>query len=56
VIWVRNLPWPGSRPWKECKDNGFAPGIPVYLSTWLVIIVDNILHVSINGAAITYLG
>jgi len=56
VIWVRNIPWPGSRPWAECRKNGFSEGLPPYLSTWLLIIVDNVMHVVLNGVAITYLG
>jgi hypothetical protein len=44
VTWLRNYPWPGSKP--------RAP----YLSAWLLIIVDNIIHVLINGAAISYIG
>ena len=56
VVWARNLPWPGSKPWSECRETGFAPGLPPYLSAWLLIIVDNSIHVVINGAAITYIG
>jgi hypothetical protein len=56
VIWLRNIPWPGSKPWAECRQTGFQPGLPPYLSTWLVIIVDNTMHVLINGAAIQYFG
>jgi hypothetical protein len=57
VIWLRNYPWPGSKPWSECRETGFANnGLPPYLSAWLVIIVDNIMHVVINGLAISYLG
>ena len=56
VIWIRNYPWPGSKPWSECRETGFANGLPPYLSAWLVIIVDNIMHVMINGLAISYLG
>ena len=56
VVWVRNLPWPGSKPWSECRETGFTPALPVHLSAWLLIIVDNTMHILINGAAITYLG
>jgi len=56
VVWARNLPWPGSRPWSECRETGLTPGLPVHLSAWLLIIVDNTMHILINGAAITYLG
>ncbi|MCP4045962.1 MAG: DUF3307 domain-containing protein, partial [Gammaproteobacteria bacterium] len=55
LIWIKNWPWPGSKPWSECKETGFSPDLPKYLSTWLIIIVDNVVHVLINGAALTYL-
>ena len=56
VIWIRNIPWPGSKPWAECSETGFAPGLPPFMSAWLVIIVDNVMHIVINGAAIKYIG
>lgn len=56
VIWIKNYPWPGSRPWSECKDTGFDQDVPKHLTAWLLIIVDNIIHILINGAAISYLG
>jgi len=56
VIWLRNLPWPKSASWAECRETGFNPGVPPYLSAWLLIIVDNTMHILINAAAIRYLG
>ena len=56
VVWVRNLPWPGSKPWRECRETGFSAALPAHLSAWLLIIVDNTIHIAINGAAITYFG
>lgn len=56
LIWLRNIPWPGSVSWAECSQTGFVPGLPVHLSAWLLIIVDNIIHVAINGAAIAWFG
>ena len=56
LIWIKNYPWSGSRPWPECRKTGFAPDVPEYLAVWLLIIVDNIMHILINGAAITYIG
>jgi hypothetical protein len=56
VIWAKNRPWPGSRPWSECVGTGYPKDMPPWLSTWLFIIVDNTLHICINGAALTYLG
>ena len=56
VAWIKNWPWPGSAPWSECRATGYSPDTPAWLSGWLVIIVDNILHVLINGAAIHFIG
>ena len=56
VIWLKNAPWPGAAPWADCKKTGYPPETPVWLSSWLFIIVDNTLHVLINGAALTYIG
>jgi len=56
VIWLKNWPWPGRRSWEECKETGYPPETPKWMATWLMIIVDNTLHVLINGAAITYIG
>jgi hypothetical protein len=56
LIWARNLPWPGSRPWRECRETPFSPGTPAYMSAWLLVIVDNAMHVLINGLAIRYFG
>jgi hypothetical protein len=56
VVWLKNRPWPGSRPWRECSATGFPPEVPIWMSTWLLIIVDNIMHIVINGLAIYYFG
>jgi hypothetical protein len=56
VIWLKNSPWPGSKPWSECKETGFSADVPKHLSSWLLIIVDNIMHIIINGLAIKYFG
>jgi len=34
---------------------GFPEGTPVWLATWLLIIVDNTLHLLCNGAALRWL-
>lgn len=43
-------------PWPECSTTGYPPDTPVWLSVWLLIIADNIMHVLINGAALRWLG
>lgn len=56
VAWLKNRPWPGSASWSECARTGFHPDSPPWMAAWLVIIIDNIMHILINGAAIAYLG
>ena len=56
VAWAKNWPWPGSAPWKECRETGFRPETPRWLAGWLVIIIDNVMHVVTNGLALHYLG
>jgi len=34
---------------------GFPPTTPLFISVWVTIIVDNILHVTINYLSITFL-
>lgn len=55
VIWLKNRPFPGSRPWAECCNTGYPTHTPAYLSAWLLIVVDNTLHVLMNGIALSYL-
>lgn len=43
---VRNLPW------SECSVTGYPPGEPVWLTVWLMIIVDNIIHIIINASVL----
>jgi len=56
VIWAKNFLAPRSfaQPsWSEAKENaGFSKETPVWMSTWLMIITDNVMHVLINTAAI----
>jgi hypothetical protein len=42
-------------PWSECKATGYPPQTPAWLAVWLLIIADNIMHVTINGLALKYL-
>ena len=54
VAWIKNRPWPGGRPWSECKETGYHPDTPPWVAGWLVVIVDNLMHILINGFAIAY--
>lgn len=55
VVWAKNYPWPGALAWSECSATGSPPDRPPFLSVWLLIIADNIMHVVINAAAIAAL-
>ena len=56
VAWLKNRPWPGSASWPEATSTGFHPSTPNWQAGWLVVIIDNLLHILINGFAIHYLG
>ena len=55
VCFAKNWPWPGRQPWSNCTATGYASERPPWLSVWLLIIADNIMHVTINGAAILWI-
>lgn len=55
-IWLKNRPWPGSPRWSARTETGFPADTPPWLAGWLLIMVDNTLHIVINGLAIYYIG
>lgn len=57
VMWATNnamCPRDWRYRWRE-QVNGMPPDRPIWLSFWLMIIVDNTLHVVINSAAVLWL-
>lgn len=55
VVFAKNhLGWPFPK-WADCSATGFGSDVPVWLSTWLLIIVDNTMHLSINYAALRWI-
>lgn len=56
VVWAKNFLGPRRSwyPWEECAATGYHSSRPIWLSTWLLIIGDNVLHVMCNGLAIKY--
>lgn len=56
VVWAKNIalcPPSAERP--QMTATGYAADVPPFLSVWLLIIADNIMHVLINGAALRWL-
>jgi hypothetical protein len=56
LIWGWSRIFPGGRPWNECSKTGHPPDLPDYMARWLLIIVDQIMHILINGAALAWIG
>ena len=44
-----------NHPWIECSATGYHKDVPAWLSTWLMILADNTLHLTINYLALAYL-
>lgn len=43
------------KEWKDCCVTGYHNDVPLFLSFWLLIIIDNTIHLTINALAIAYL-
>jgi hypothetical protein len=41
--------------WKDCQPTGYHQDRPVWMTVWLMIIADNIMHVLCNAAALRWL-
>lgn len=41
-------------PWAECKQTGYPPDRPPWMTVWLMIIADNVMHVLCNAIALTH--
>ena len=56
VVWAKNqlAPKEWRYPWVDCEATGYHKDRPAWLSVWLLIIADNILHVIINAAALAW--
>lgn len=44
------------RNWNWTTANGFPVDRPVWLTTWVIILIDNTLHLTINYLALRYAG
>lgn len=57
VVWAKNqlAPREWRSSWSDCSATGYHKDRPLWLSVWLLIAADNILHVLCNGLALKYL-
>lgn len=57
IVWAKNglAPRGSNPPWSQCTKTGYPPDRPDWLSVWLLIILDNVMHIVINGVALKYL-
>ncbi|QDK02965.1 DUF3307 domain-containing protein [Streptomyces phage Braelyn] len=57
VVWAKNqlAPREWRYSWSEGNLTGYRNDAPPWLTTWLMIIADNTLHIIINTLAILYL-
>lgn len=58
VVWIKNFMSPRKYwySWAEAKENnGFPAKTPAHISFWIMVIVDNTIHLAINFAAILLL-
>jgi hypothetical protein len=54
--WFKNHLTPGAIPWATARTNfGYDPAKPAWIACWLSIIVDNIMHLVLNYAALRWL-
>jgi len=61
VVWAKNWmsPWGANLYWRNCSKTGYLDsdrlGPPAWMAVWLMIIADNILHLTINYFSLRYL-
>ncbi|MBI4225413.1 MAG: DUF3307 domain-containing protein [Candidatus Sungbacteria bacterium] len=46
-------PYSTWRPWSEHSGTGYHKDTPPFLSVWLMILIDNTMHIMINAVALT---
>ncbi len=44
-----------SLQWSNCSPTGYPSEVPAWLSVWLLIAADNVLHLAINYSALRWL-
>jgi hypothetical protein len=55
VVWAKNLIAPRAFRVPRGTATGYGEEVPAWLAVWLLIIADNVMHLVINAAALTWL-
>jgi hypothetical protein len=57
VVFAKNYIAPRSAwpVWEKTNNTGYDAGVPIWMSTWLFIIADNLMHLTINYLALGWL-
>jgi hypothetical protein len=57
VVFAKNFLAPKSdwSQWEDCAATGYHKDVPHWLSVWLLIVADNLMHVILNALALKYL-
>jgi hypothetical protein len=58
LVWAKNQVAPKRYryPYEgDAKVHGYAPETPMFMAVWLMIIVDNLMHIIINWMAVSWL-
>lgn len=56
VVFAKNLIGNSGAKWSDCAATGFPSDVPAWLAVWLLIIVDNTMHLAINYSALRWAG
>lgn len=58
VVWAKNLAAPARyrHPWNECSGTGYHRDRPDWMTVWLMIVADNVMHVLCNSVALNHSG
>lgn len=55
VVFAKNWTTNRSLAWVDCQGTGYPSVTPPWLAVWLMIIVDNTMHLGINYSALRWL-
>ena len=55
VVFGKNKLTDWQLKWADCRATGFPASVPASQAFWLMILVDNTMHLSINYAALRWL-